>query len=134
MKATFQSTGRISILLIIFLSSLLILNFQGFSQKQRMRDIPPEDRAKRQTEMMKDALKLTPDQESKVSAINLKYAKKLNELRATTKDTSLLKKSAVNLNNQKDADLKKVLTVEQFTSYQKKMAELKAMRRSGNRQ
>ena len=52
----------------------------------------PEERANRQTEMMKDKLSLTAAQEPKVSAINLKYAKKMEDVRAIA-DTAARRKT-----------------------------------------
>ena len=88
----------------------------------------PEDRAKRQTEMMKEKLALNTAQESKVSAINLKYARKMEDVRKIT-DTAAQRKSFESFNKQKDGELKTVLTPDQFKSYQKQMEELKARRK-----
>lgn len=88
----------------------------------------PEDRAKRQTEMMKEKLSLTAAQEPRVSAINLKYAKKMEDVRKI-KDTAVQRKTFQNLSNQKDGELKVVLTAEQYKSYLKQMEELKARRK-----
>jgi hypothetical protein len=88
----------------------------------------PEDRAKRQTEMMKESLSLTAVQEPKVSAINLKYAKKLEEVRKVA-DTAAQRRSAQKLNQQKESELKTVLTAAQFKSYLKQVEEMKARRR-----
>ncbi|MCX6305258.1 MAG: hypothetical protein NT040_09830 [Bacteroidetes bacterium] len=88
----------------------------------------PEEHAKRLTEMMKEKLSLTAAQEPKVSAINLKYAKKVDEARKIA-DTAARHKSVQNLNKLKDGELKTVLTAEQFKSYQKQVEEMKARRR-----
>jgi hypothetical protein len=88
----------------------------------------PEDRANRQTEMMKENLSLTAAQEPKVSAINLKYAKKMEEVRKVA-DTAAQRKSAQNLNKQKEGELKAILTADQFKLYLKQVEEMKARRR-----
>jgi Spy/CpxP family protein refolding chaperone len=88
----------------------------------------PEERAKRQTEMMKENLSLTAAQEPKVSAINLKYAKKMEDVRKIA-DTTVQRKTFQNLNKQKDGELKAVLTADQFKSYLKQVEEMKAQRR-----
>jgi Spy/CpxP family protein refolding chaperone len=44
-------------------------------------------------------------------------------------DTAVQRKTFQNLSKQKDAELKAVLTPEQFKSYQKQLEELKARRR-----
>ena len=89
-----------------------------------------EDRAKRQTDMMKDELKLNQDQEKKVYAINLKYSDKMKDVRQIA-DTSARRKSFESLNKQKDEELKKVLTADQFKSYQKLVADMRAKRQQG---
>ncbi len=88
----------------------------------------PEERASRQTEMMKDGLNLTSAQEPKVSAINLKYAKKMEDVRKIA-DTAAMRKSVKSLNQQKESELKTILTAEQFKLYLKQMEEMKARRR-----
>ena len=89
----------------------------------------PEDRAKRQTAMMKEGLSLTAAQEPKVSAINLKYAKKMEEVRKVA-DTSEQRKSAEKINKQKEGELKNVLTADQFKLYLTQLEEMRARRRS----
>jgi Spy/CpxP family protein refolding chaperone len=88
----------------------------------------PEERAKRLTEMMKESLSLTTAQEPKVSAINLKYAKKMEDVRKIS-DTAVQRKTVQNLNKQKDGELKTVLTADQFKEYLKQVEEMKARRR-----
>ncbi|MEI7895484.1 MAG: hypothetical protein WCJ26_00505 [bacterium] len=93
----------------------------------------PEERARRQTEMMVDNLSLTAAQEPKVSAINLKYAKKMEDVRKIA-DTAVQHKTAQNLNKQKDSEFKAVLTADQFKAYVKYIEEMKARRREMQRQ
>jgi periplasmic protein CpxP/Spy len=88
----------------------------------------PEERAKRQTDMMKESLSLTAVQEPKISAINLKYAKKMEDVRKVA-DTAARRKSVQNLNKQKEGELKAILTADQFKSYLKQVEEMKARRR-----
>jgi hypothetical protein len=52
----------------------------------------PEERAKRQTERMKEELKLTAAQEPRVLTINLKYAKKMDDVRKIA-DTAVQRKT-----------------------------------------
>jgi Spy/CpxP family protein refolding chaperone len=89
-----------------------------------------EDRAKHQTETMKTELKLTPAQETKVYAINLKYAEKMGDVRNIA-DTAARRKSFETLNKQKDSELKPILTADQFKSYQKMVADMRAKRQQG---
>lgn len=89
---------------------------------------PPEVRAKRQTDYMKEPLKLTAAQEPKVYAIALKYAKKMDEALALTDD--IQRSKAIQGNDKaKDAELKVILTADQFKAYLKLKEEVKARRR-----
>lgn len=132
MKAKFLSAPRNLRLIIsatalfIFLTSAMFAQHQGPGMGRG--NATPDDRAKRQTEMMKESLSLTAAQEPKVAAINLKYAKKMEEVRKVS-DTAVQRKSARDLNKQKEGELKGVLTAEQFKSYLKQVEELKARRR-----
>lgn len=90
----------------------------------------PEERATRLTEMMKENLKLTAAQEPKVAAINLKYAKKNEEIRSIA-DTAQQRKTFNATNKQRETEMKAVLTADQFKMYQKQMEELKARRGMG---
>jgi Spy/CpxP family protein refolding chaperone len=132
MKTPFRFPLTTIRLIVSLIALIFITTSSIFAQQQGKGggygNATPEERAKRQTEMMKEKLSLTPAQEPKVSAINLKYAKKMEEVRKIT-DTAAQRKTFDNLNRQKDGELKVVLTPEQFKSYLKQMEELKARRR-----
>ena len=115
-------------LIVLFLISATAAYSQGNHQGNKHGNASPEDRATRQTEMMKKNLSLTAAQEPKVSAINLKYAKQMEEVRKIS-DTTAQRKSAQKLNKLKEGELKTVLTPDQFKSYLKQVEELKARRR-----
>jgi hypothetical protein len=87
-----------------------------------------ETRAKRQTDFMKDRLTLTTVQEPKVYAVALKYAKKMDEAMAIT-DAPLRSKTVQANDKAKDAELKALLTADQFKEYLKLKEEVKARRR-----
>ena len=112
--------------LLIFTSSAIFAQQHGGGGDGKKPT--PEDRAKRQTEMMKDNLNLTAAQEPKVAAINLKYAKKNDDARKIA-DTAVQRKTLQTINTQKDAELKGVLTADQFKIYLKFVEEMKARRR-----
>jgi Spy/CpxP family protein refolding chaperone len=109
---------------------VLMLSSTVFAQQPGGGGMSAEDRARRQTDMMKDELKLNQDQEKKVYAINLKYSDKMKDVRQIA-DTSARRKSFESLNKQKDEELKKVLTADQFKSYQKLVADMRAKRQQG---
>ena len=81
---------------------------------------------------MKEELKLTPAQETKAQAINLKYAKKVEDVKKIT-DTAVQRKTVMALNKQKTTELKAVLTPEQLKTYQKIVEEMISKRRQGPR-
>jgi len=86
---------------------------------------PASERASKATEWMKSNLNLTADQLPKVQDLNLKYAVKMDSL----KNSSLAseeKMAAVKSDKaSKDAELKSILTDEQFKIYQEKKQEMK---------
>ena len=122
------AVGMIALMLISVTSMYAQGNNPGNGPGMGRGNASPEDRAKHLTEMMKESLSLTAAQEPKVSAINLKYAKKMEDVRKVA-DTAVQHKSMQNLNKQKDGELKAVLTADQFKSYLKQVEEMKARRR-----
>jgi protein CpxP len=115
-------------LITLMLISITTVYAQGNHSEMGGGKPSPEDRAKRQTEMMKENLSITDAQEPRISAINLKYAKKMEDVRKVA-DTAAQRKAAENLNKQKEGELKAVLTADQFKSYLKMVEEMKARRR-----
>ncbi len=86
----------------------------------------PEDMAKRQTEQMGEHVKMTKDLEKKVYDLNLKYAKKSQEMRTggnfmDMSDSQREKMRAQMTANQeeKDKELKKILSADQWKQYEK---------------
>jgi hypothetical protein len=51
-----------------------------FAQMDRLRQSTPQERAKIQTDLMKAKLSLSPDQLTKVAAINEKYAQQMQPI------------------------------------------------------
>ncbi|MBL7813580.1 MAG: hypothetical protein JNL70_01150 [Saprospiraceae bacterium] len=81
----------------------------------------PEQRAAELDKSMQKGLQLTKDQMTKVSAINLRYARR-NEVEVVQQkmnDWSKYRKIMA-IQSEKDAELRSVLTSEQFQKYQKK--------------
>jgi len=86
----------------------------------------PEQRAQFQTGMMKSKLKLDAAQESKVQAINLTYAKKMQAVIKSDAGRFSKIKQAKNLQEGKDQELKNVFTPAQFKQYKDFEEEMKA--------
>ncbi len=100
-----------------------------FSQSRQNRS--PEEMAKQQTEWMTKELTLDEGQVEKVSVINLKYSKDLQKTWQQNQGNREAMRSAMTkLTEEKDKELKKVLTEDQFKLYQKKVAERRAQMRS----
>jgi Spy/CpxP family protein refolding chaperone len=121
------------LLVILFMTTSAVAFAQQGGQGGDRGNSTPEERAKRLTGMMKDQLKLTAAQEPKVSAINLKYAKKNEDLKAVA-DTSLRRKTALANDKAKDGELKAVFTASQFKEYLVLKEEMKARRGKGGGQ
>ncbi|QEM06848.1 hypothetical protein DIU31_026315 [Mucilaginibacter rubeus] len=85
----------------------------------------PEQRAQFQTEMMTTKLELNPDQTSKVQAINLKYAQKMDPIIKSDAGRFSKFKQAKALLKEKDTELKGVFTADQFKQYQDFEAEMR---------
>lgn len=115
----------------VLLLSMVTLTFaQGQGGRNRL---SPEESAKRQTEWMKNDLKLTADQVVKVDSINLVFAKRQAELfqKAQGGDRSQMREDFQKLAAEQEKALATVLTKEQLDAYKKRLEEQRANR--GNR-
>ncbi len=92
----------------------------------------PVQRAEMQTQLMIDSLSLSTKQGEKVKDINLKYANKIKEARAANTDGDWEKMRATMdaIRTEQNAELKTVLTQEQYDRWQK-IAEAQMQRRGG---
>lgn len=96
----------------------------------------PEERVKRQTEQMVEDLKLDDAQTVKVKALNEKYSEKMSEaFQGAAGDRSAMRETMTKIREEKDAELKGILTAEQFKTYQELEKKRNEERRSrmGNR-
>ncbi len=85
----------------------------------------PETRARQQDSLMNLGLKLTPEQIPKVQEINLRYAQESEQKVAQAKISDWTKcRRIMAIQNRKDAELKAVLSPEQFRKYSQKRDEL----------
>jgi len=113
----------------ILIPALLFLFALGSAdcgaQEQEKEPMPPDERAAKLTDWMKTNLQLTADQEKPVQEINLKYANKTEELRNSDEPRKEQFKKVKAYNEEKDAELKKLFTEEQFKLYQAKKEEVK---------
>jgi periplasmic protein CpxP/Spy len=107
--------------------SILAFHFQQYQQ------MSAEDRAKQETEWMKTDLALTPQQIAKVDSINLKYAKKRVEMRGQMQgqDRDAMMAKMQEMQAQKEAELKPVLTEDQMKKYKELLPQRRGMRGQG---
>jgi hypothetical protein len=110
----------------IMAMSFFLLSIIGSAQSQQ--PMPAATRAAKLTEWMKTNLLLNDSQLPQVEAINLKYAVKADELRD---NTTLGKSEKVEVlradDRARDEEFKKILTSEQYKTYQSKKSEVKKM-------
>jgi len=90
-----------------------------------LKDTTPAERAAAQTTMMKDKLGLSDEQTPKIKAINEKYADQMDPL-IKSSDGMLLKMRAMKqVEDQKEAELKRVLSGDQFLQFQAMKSEMR---------
>jgi len=117
----------------IFLVSIIaVLSSTGlYAQKGNKRSA--EDIASRQTEWMVKELSLDKVQAEKISAINLNFTKQMFSVREKHMgDREAMQSEMKKYRKEKDTEMKKVLTEDQFKLYEKKLAEMREQRK-GNR-
>ncbi|WP_075591055.1 DUF4890 domain-containing protein [Labilibacter marinus] len=120
--------------LIFTLAAFLVLSISVNAQGPQ-RGGTPEEMAKKQTEKMKKDLSLSEDQVTKVSAINLKYAKKIDEVRNNASgDRAAMRESMQPIRKARNAEMKKVLSEDQYKTMVEKDKEMMEKRRQGGGQ
>jgi periplasmic protein CpxP/Spy len=121
MKITFR---------ILALAALFLIGFANAQAQRGDWNASPEDRAEKQTATMKEKLSLSEKQAEKVKAINLKYANKMKETRDanTEGDWTAMRETMGKIRQEQDAELKTVLTTEQFETWNKYQEEQRSQR------
>ena len=89
-----------------------------------LKDTTPAERAKAQTAMMKMKLGLTEAEAAKVGTINLKYAERMEPIIKGTEGPLIRMKSMRGVEEAKEAELKGVLTGDQFTKFEASKEEM----------
>jgi hypothetical protein len=95
------------------------------SQLDELKKTTPEQRAAAQTEMMKAKLALTPDQTPKIAALNLKYAKESDPIIKSPEGPFRKFREIREINNRKEAELKQLLSPDQFQKYLAAKSEMR---------
>jgi len=114
---------------VVITAVLLLI---GYTANAHQKTQNAQDRAEKLTKEMVKSLNLNASQEEKVAAINLKYAQKNEELLSKGKDADKKSekrdalKAAKELNEEKQKELKSVLTDEQYQQWTSKKDEKKS--------
>ncbi len=104
----------------------LLLGFATQAQsREDLKQSTPEQRAQLQTEYLKNNLHLDEQQTQKVADINLKSAQKMESVLKGSGGKLSKMKTAKNINKEKEAGYKEVLTSEQYKQYQELKEEMK---------
>ena len=111
---------------VTLLCTLVLTASVAGAQGGALNKTTPADRARMQTAMMKTQLDLKEDQVPKVSAINEKYAAKMDPVLKASEAPAVRTQKAKELGEQKDVELKAVLTPEQYAKYVAWQQELRA--------
>jgi periplasmic protein CpxP/Spy len=91
-----------------------------------------EEMAKMETSRMKEDLKLTDAQVSAVEKISLKYAGIMEDIfKKNSGNFAAVQKKMDEMETDKSAELKKVLTVQQFADYEKQVKERQERMKNG---
>lgn len=125
---------KLSIVVVLLLSVFTFANAQNAPQGER-KMLSPEERAKRQTEMLSTKLNLTAAQKTQVEAIFLSQAASVDSLRkASAGDMQAMRGAMKPIQTASDAKLMGVLTAEQKTQYTAMQEERKAKMQQGGSQ
>ncbi len=111
---------------ITFLAVALILtgSINALSQKRHQKSA--DEMAKQQTEWMKKELKLSKEQEKAIYKINLETSKRVKENWNKYKgNRERMKSEMQKTRRQKDEELKKAMTEEQYRLYKKRIKEMR---------
>ncbi len=120
MKIRKITTGLVTVLTLLFFSQRTTAQNTSV-----IKNTSPEERAELLTDLMKSKLGLDSVQSIKVQAINQKYALKNEPILKSNAGKFSKFKQIKKLQKEKDEELKKVFTTEQFKQYQTFEAEMK---------
>ena len=107
----------------LLIAAALLCTFSVQAQKpQEMKKMTPQERAERHSKMMEQKLKLNESQAAQIRKINNETALKMEAPAARTHaDRALIKE----INQNREAEYKRVLTPEQFSTYEANQADRK---------
>ena len=109
---------------VLSLALLLFGAAPAVAQLEELKALTPEERSGMLTKMMQSSLTLDEKATASVSAINLKYAREA-QIIMDSSNPKFKKLMTFRENSKaKDAELKGVLTPEQFSQYEQKKSEI----------
>ena len=107
----------------------------SMAQDRGMGNFDPKEMAKRQTEELTKTLDLNKDQQKKVLDLNLKQAEKMQAMREEMRngggDREAMRGKMMQLREEQNKEMKKVLTESQYKKYEKYLEERRNMRGQG---
>ena len=120
---------------VVTILTFATISYAQQGQQGRGRfNMEPKEMAERQTSQMKELLSLTEEQLPKVEALNLKYAEKMKVARdETADDRDAMRSKMREMIGEKDVELKKILTADQWTNFEADRKERMQNRRGGSR-
>jgi hypothetical protein len=98
-----------------------LLSLSALAQNDLRKNTTPEQRAEHQTRQLTKQLGLSTEQSQRLQALNLRWAQTMNSLR--TEGARPERGSLRAMQQSHEADLKAVLTPEQWTTYERLRAE-----------
>lgn len=110
---------------LVALALVLLFASSAAAQFDKLKGTTPEQRAKVLTEVMKLKLGLSPAEEEKIAALNLKYAQRMQPVIDGGEGVFKEMREIRDINGEKEAELKKTLSPDQFTKYMASKDEIK---------
>lgn len=115
---------KLSIKLLSTLVLFLTIGSSVFAQKGERPQHDPVEMAERETSRLTEELELGESQVIKMKEINLAYAKKMQEARENNSENrEAMKEVRDAINSDKSAEIKTILSEDQYKKYESLMAE-----------
>ncbi len=118
----------------IFVVTALLMMVVTYTTAQNFTPPPAEERAKNQTERLNKLVKLNDDQKTKVQAINLDLAKKMDAAMKNRDDRDAMRTKMQEIETERDQKYKEILTEDQFKKYTDNKAEREKQMQERRRQ
>jgi len=119
----------------LLLLSVIVFATVTMAQNQGPRNFDPKEMAKRQTEELTKTLDLNKDQAKKVLELNTKMGEKrsamFQEMRDGGGDREAMREKNAKMQEEQNAEMKKILTEDQYKKYEKYLEERRAQRGQG---